>query len=147
MQNLYTRFHGKPKPRSLTTTQIRLPPAFSAGMRPRQMRITQYFKPAANSLTPRLPTPRPSVSTSNAKLASNRKHEDLNISGKSPEIDNLTSFSKASASQFTHHICRRCMQHFISENMLHRHLPHCSRSTKRWPPARNLTEERHPFLY
>ena len=132
VQDLYTRFHGKPKPTSLTTIQIRLPPAPPSGMRTRQMRITQYFKPAAKS---------PGSVT---ELAPARKYADSRGPSKSPGIDDLASFSKALASHPTHHTCRRCKQHFTSGNMLHRHLGHCNRSIKRWPPANNLTTGRHP---
>ena len=83
VDDLYTRFHGKPKPTSLTTIQIRLPSASPSGMRTRQMRITSYFKPAAKSLTPRPPTSADSMAAClafkpMAQLASNRKHTDFN---------------------------------------------------------------------
>ena len=119
MQDLYTRFHGKPKPTSLIIIRIRLPSASSSNLR--QARITVYFKLFASN-SPGL----------TAQLVSNRKYADLNTSGKSPEIDNLALFSKVLASHFTrYHICRRCTQHFTSGNMLHRHLPHCSPCTQR----------------
>lgn len=139
MQDLYTRFYDKPKFTSLIIIQIRLPLAFPSGMRTRQMRIIQYFKSAVNSFG------------SVTELISIRKYADSRGSNKSPEIDDLASFSKALTSHPTHRTCHRCTQHFISGNMLHRHLPYCSRCTKQWlfanslALAGNLIENRHPF--
>ena len=119
MQNLYTKFHKKPKPTSLTIIQIRLPPAPFSNIRTRQMRITQYFKSAINS------------SKSVIKLAPAKKYADSQGLSKSPKIDNLASFSKTLASHLTYHICRRCAQQFTSKNILHRHLSHCNKNIKR----------------
>ena len=132
--DLYARFHGKPRPMSLTTMQNRLQPAPSSGQMPhRQMRITAYFKPAILSKAP---------------LASNRKHAEIKNHGQSNRNRDLApSFSPAIASHVTHHTCRRCEQHYISGNMLHRHLRHCSPCTMRWPHARNPIGGRHPSLY
>ena len=117
-------------------------------MRFHQMRITSYFKSAINNSTSRSFTSANSV----IKLASNRKHADLKFSVKSIWIDHLTSRnSYDSHSIKSHHICRGCTQHFISRNMLHRHLRHCSRCTQRWLfvnsliNAENLIEKRHFF--
>ena len=138
VKDLYTRFHGKPRPSSLTPIQNRLPHASPTGqqMRPRQMRIISYFKPAANN------------PTNQAKLAPNRKHADLIKHGKSARINDLASRISYSPST-TLHTCRRCTQHFTSRNMLHRHLRHCSSCIKRWSFANNtfagtLTGGRYP---
>ena len=144
VEDLYNRFHDKPRPSSLTTIQNSLPPASTTGqhMRSHQMRITSYFKPATNDPTPRPPTSANSVT----KLASNRKHADSKSHDKSVRINDLTSSNSydSHSTNKPHHTYRRCTQHFTSENMLHRHLSHCSKDTNRWLPARTLTEERHP---
>ncbi|CAF9939677.1 MAG: hypothetical protein HETSPECPRED_001855 [Heterodermia speciosa] len=77
VEDLYTMFHGKPRPASLTTIQKRLPPAPSSGnhMRLHQMRITSYFKPPTSA---------------KAMLAPNRKHADSKPHGKSTWIGHLT---------------------------------------------------------
>ena len=81
IKDLYTSFHEKLRPSSFTFIQNRLHTAPSFGqMRPRQMRITLYFKPAINSSTPRPP------STTQTKLASNRKPAELKHHGKSAGI-------------------------------------------------------------
>ena len=74
VEDLYQRFHGKPRPSSLPARQISLPSALPSGqMRHRQMRITSYFKPAADS-------PACSASPPKAELASNKKHAHLKTS-------------------------------------------------------------------
>ena len=126
VEDLYTMFHGKPRPSSLPARQIRLPSAPPSGqMRLRQMRITTYFQPTSE---------RPA--SLKAKLAPNRKHAESNTHGKStqnrdlaPRAPRSASFSLASAGHPTHRTCRRCKQHFSSGNLLHRHLAHCSRGT------------------
>ena len=161
MEDLYTMFHEKPRPSSFNVSHTNsddvnsqktrkwkpipnlLPgiqmlqksanhiakrPSISASTLPtnppglHQMRITSYFKPATNSPTPLPPT----------LLASNRKHADLKTPGKSLRNRDLAPpISPASASHLSHRICRRCKQHFITGNMLHRHLQHCIAGTKR----------------
>ena len=126
VEDLYTMFHGKPRPSSLPARQIRLPSAPPSGqMRLRQMRITTYFQPTSE----RPPSQK-------AKLAPNRKHAESKTHGKStqnrdlaPRAPRSASFSLTSADHPTHRTCRRCKQHFSSGNLLHRHLAHCSRGT------------------
>ena len=133
MKDLYARFHGKPRPMSLTTMQNRLQPAPSSGQMPhRQMRITAYFKPAILSKAP---------------LASNKKHAESKTHGQSTQNRELaSSFSSVSASHPTRQ-CRRCKQHLTSKNMLHRHLQRCIADTKRWPPADDLTDHENAVFF
>ena len=128
VEDLYTMFHGKPRPSSLPARQIRLPSAPPSGLR--QARITAYFKPpTSNGPACHAPLPK-------APLASNRKHAESKNHGQSiqnrdlaPSAPRSASFSLASADHPTHRTCRRCKQHFSSGNLLHRHLTHCSRGT------------------
>ena len=49
IEDLYARFHEKPKPTSLVPIRNGSHSAPSSGMRPRQMRIKSYFKPTSDS--------------------------------------------------------------------------------------------------
>ena len=122
VQDLYTKFHGKPKPSSFPTMQNRLPSAPSSGhqMHLRQMHITSYFEPTSNG--PACPATLPK-----AELVPIRQYAHLKTGGQMTWIRDL-EFSKP-----RHPIlrtCRRCKQHFTSGNLLHRHIQHCSKGTK-----------------
>ena len=127
MQNLYTKFHEKPKPSSFPTMQNSLHSASTSGMHTRQMRITAYFKPTANrtinGLKPSPPASRFMVNTLNF----NRKHAQLNIHDIWTRFDHLAPTRSLARHSITHRTCRHCKQHFSSGNFLHRHLTHCSR--------------------
>ena len=149
VEDLYARFHGKPKPSSLSARQVRLQPALSFG----QMRITSYFKPAKLAparkhvdlkepvqlvrngdlaLSKRAPFSPASASHPTQKFTSSDKsHRRLNHCSKGakrwPFANNLVAAG--------HHTCRRCTQQFVSRNQLHRHLRHCFSCTQPWSPA------------
>ena len=76
VEDLYHRFHGKPRPSSLTSMQNHLPAAPSSGLH--QTRITTYFKPTSSSHGPKTP------------LAPNRKCADSQASAKSAWNRDLT---------------------------------------------------------
>ena len=141
MQNLYNKFHEKFKSSNLIIIQNSLSFAFSSSMRIRQMRITSYFKSTINKFTNQI------------KLISNKKHVDLKISVISIWIDHLT-LRNSYDNHFikSHHIYRDCTQHFISRNMLHKHLRQCFRCIMRWLNVNalifveNLNENRHTLI-
>ena len=111
VQDLYHRFHGKPKPSSLCTTQNGPQPASSSGQR----RITSYFKPAGST----------------AELASARKYVDFRAPGQAVGNGDLALSKDASFSPiFAGHV-----QQPISSDMPHRHSDHCSKGTKGWSRA------------
>ena len=143
IHDLFIKFHDEFRFSSLIIIQNSLSFVSSTEqhMRTRQTRITSYFKSAINDFTSR------SFITTNSmiKLISNKKHADLKVFVKSIWIDHLTSKISFDNHSITHHTCRRCSQHFIFENMLHKHIRHCSKDINRWLLARNLTKDRHFF--
>ena len=137
VQDLYIRFHGKPRPSSLAVIQNRSSSASPSGLR--QARITAYFKrPASHS--PASPAPMPK-----APLASNRQHDNSKRHGQTTGFSDLAP--KIQPGYATRRTCRRCKQQFTSGNMLHRHLRHCIAGTQRWPSAAYLMRERHLSQY
>ena len=123
VQDLYIKFHEKFRSLSFFIMQNRLFSAslFGHQIRLRQMHIISYFKSTSNGFIC-------SASSFKVELVLNRKHTHLKVNGQMAWIRDLAS-SKSRHSVF--HICRRCTQQFISGNMLHRHLRHCSRCIKR----------------
>ena len=156
VQDLYTKFHGKPRPSSFPTLQNSRHFTPPSGMRTHQMRITSYFKPATNTttnttmngITDGLPSPFPASLPTAKALDFNRKHDHSNFYGIWTGIchlrpSNRSPFSQTFASHFTYHTCRRCKQHFSSKNLLHRHLTHCRSTLNSKHPASNGPWRRH----
>ena len=79
-----------------------------------QMRIIFYFKSIINNIESKI------------LLISNKKHVDLKTSNKTFKNRDLT-FLITSIS-INHHIYRRCKQHFISKNLLYKHIFHYNKN-------------------
>ena len=154
VEDLYARFHGKPKPSSLSTRQIRLSPAPTSGLR--QMRITAYFSSARKHTNVEAhghtngsdvtrqktrnwkPIARPVADIQMAQFSANQNARRPSFSTEVNQSENEVQ-TKAYVSQLTHfgsaHVCRRCKQRFILKDLLYKHLRHCSPCTRRWTPA------------
>ena len=141
MQNLYIKFYDKLKFSSFNIIQNNLHFVFF-DMRIRQTRIASYFKSTFNDFTSRF-----FISTNwKIKLISNKKHVDSKSHDKSIKINDLTSKNSYDNYFIKYfHIYRRFTQHFISNNMFHKHLNHCSENINRWSFVRIFIEKRHFF--
>ena len=84
-----------------------------------QMRINFYFKSVIINFTSLF-----FIST--IKLISNKKHVDLKTLNKSLKNRDLTFL--ITTTSINNRICRRCKQHFILKNLLHKHILHCNKN-------------------
>ena len=87
----------------------------------------------------------PFTSASKFALVFNKKSAESKFMCQSTEIEAEKLKNRNVASNRFSRQCRHCKQSFISENLLHRHVPHCNESTKEFKHARMTKKLNGPW--
>ena len=125
MQNLYIKFYDKFKFSSLIAMQNRL--SLVSFFDFRQARIIVYFKRFVSYSFVCI------ISLSKIKLVSIKQYNNSKKQCQLTQNRDLTSNNIYKnilyANHLTYSTCRRCKQHFISKNILYKHIRYCNSNT------------------